>query len=407
LKTVLELTGTKKQVDCAALLLKPAVFLSPFDARTIAFLNDLSVTLLSDKEYRRHPEIVSLAFWLRKASLEQFQKENKHWMEQPGYAVLPQGTVFHIAPSNVDTIFLYSACISLLMGNKNIVRLSAGLPASVTYILDTLHTCLMKEQHLVFQSYLHLVSYGHDDEINSFFSQQANTRVIWGGDSTVKHFKSLESSAALKDIVFPNRVSHALLNANTFLQADAGIRPKLATDFFNDAFVFDQLGCSSPRVIFVLCKEEDKKRFTSTFYEVLNDVTKTRYPNQAASLAMIKFNHLMDDVLSQDIEQVSHKDNSIYLLEKKDMPLSVENCVGGYFYLNFIHSFAELAKALPASTQTLSHFGFSPTELSELNEVTSHQRIDRIVPVGQALAFHYLWDGLNLFEQLSLKRAIF
>ena len=38
------------------------------------------------------------------------------------YLLLSRGVVFHIAPKNVDTIFVYSFVLSLLCANKNIIR---------------------------------------------------------------------------------------------------------------------------------------------------------------------------------------------------------------------------------------------------------------------------------------------
>ena len=51
---------------------------------------------------------------------------------------------FHVTPANVDTLFVYSWVLSLLVGNANIVRLSSRSTPVRTRILETIAT-VMKE----------------------------------------------------------------------------------------------------------------------------------------------------------------------------------------------------------------------------------------------------------------------
>ncbi|HEV7231959.1 MAG TPA: acyl-CoA reductase [Bacteroidia bacterium] len=404
-KTIFSHTTGSHQ-SCDDVFHTPRVQLRPFDPLTLQFLNQLSVCLLADKRHNRNPEIVSLGFWLRKSNVDQFHKENMHWLDHKGYTVTALGPVFHVAPSNVDTIFLYSATVSLLMGNTNVVRLSSDLSPSVQFIISCINHILALPENEILRPYLSFISYGHEDEISTYFSSEAQGRVIWGGDQTVLHFKSLKSGPALRDIIFPNRVSHSLIKAKSFLDADDEAKALAAKNFFNDAYVFDQLGCSSPRVIFVYGTIAEKESFIPAFYKELDKITKTRYTSEASALSIVKFNHLVDDLMDIPVRNITKDDNTIYLIETDTMPVSVDNCVGGYFYLRHISSLEELSAELPLSTQTLSYFGLQETDLKSLQEATSRKRIDRIVPMGQSLSFHYLWDGMNLFEQLSRKRAI-
>jgi hypothetical protein len=292
------------------------------------------------------------------------------------------------------------------MGNTNVVRLSSNLSPSVQFIIDCINKTLALPENEMLRPYLSFISYGHEDEISAYFSSEAQARVIWGGDQTVLHFKSLKSGPALRDIIFPNRVSHTLICAKAFLKADDETKAMAAKNFFNDAYVFDQLGCSSPRVIFIYGTAEEKELLSAAFYKELGKVTKTRYTSQASALSIVKLNHLVDDVLGMPVLNISKEDNTIYLIETDAVPASVDNCVGGYFYVRHVASLDELSAELPLSTQTLSYFGLQAGDLELLQKATSRKRIDRIVPLGQSLSFHYLWDGMNLFEQLSRKRAI-
>lgn len=46
--------------------------------------------------------------------------------------------------------------------------------------------------------------------------------------------------------------------------------------------------------------------------------------------------------------------------------------------------------------QTITHFGFSPAELRALAQRAGARGVDRLVPVGEALAFDATWDGYDL-----------
>ncbi len=76
---------------------------------------------------------------------------------------VPRGTVFHIPPANVDTIFMYSWVLSMLMGNRNIVRLSRRSTPQVELIIKTFNRVL--ESHKDVATTTSIVSYGHEEEI--------------------------------------------------------------------------------------------------------------------------------------------------------------------------------------------------------------------------------------------------
>ena len=90
----------------------------PFDPDVIAFLQSFSKILLTEPQARPHSDVISLAFWCRKAALEQMKKAHAY-----NELLLGRGITFHIAPSNVAVNFAYSLFAGLLTGNTNVVRL--------------------------------------------------------------------------------------------------------------------------------------------------------------------------------------------------------------------------------------------------------------------------------------------
>lgn len=404
---IIQYCPERKTVEGSELISLSNKKLAVFDSVTIAFLNKVSRALLNDKNYNHIPEIAALGFWLRKANTEGMKKENDHWLTSSHYSVNPLGRVFHVAPANVDTIFLYSLCISLLMGNSNIVRVSSTLASpTVDFIINCINNVLSENEFQSLKEYIRIITYGHDDDINTFLSSSANCRIIWGGDSTVSHFKKIPAPVYSKDILFPNRISYSIFKAEAYNNSSVETKQKLAYEFFNDAYTFDQLGCSSPKIIFVLGNETAKNTFREEFYIHLSEVTKKRYYTQATLLSSQKYNHLINDVISSNVVNAEHSNNATYLVEIKDDARDLELCQGGYFYIKQIEDLSMLKSIASETAQTLSYFGLNQNEIDGLNTTLYGKRIDRIVPVGQALSFHYIWDGMNLFEELSRKRVL-
>jgi len=405
--TVTQYCPEKKTINETELISDVSSSLAVFDTVTISFLNKVSRLLLSDKNYNRTPEIVALGFWLRRANIEAMQKENEHWIKTTNYSVNPLGKVFHVAPSNVDTIFLYSLCISLLMGNVNIVRVSSSFNSLVVdFIITCINKILAENEFTVLKQYIRIITYEHDETINSFISANVNSRVIWGGDATVLHFRNIPTPVYTKDILFPNRISYSLFKASAYNNLSIEEKKTCAYNFFNDGYTFDQLGCSSPKIIFVLGSKDEKDQFVKELYMHLSPIAEKRYYTQTMLLSSQKYNHLINDAILNKIIHVEHSNNSVYLVEMKDRILTIEFCQGGYFYIKQINEIGELKDMVCEAIQTLSYYGLEPDEIKAVDKSLYGKRIDRIVPVGQALAFHYIWDGMNLFEELSRKRVI-
>jgi hypothetical protein len=69
----------------------------------------------------------------------------------------------------------------------------------------------------------------------------------------------------------------------------------------------------------------------------------------------------------------------------------------------FLPHIPDIAKYVRPEDQTLSVFGFSHEEISSLLTSLSNRGIDRVVPIGQALEFSNMWDGIDLLDAMSRK----
>lgn len=379
--------------------------LKPFDERTLDFFDAFSKNILSNKQINYLPEIAALGFWLRRANLIKLKVENKHLFLSEIYKVSPLGKVFHICPANVDTMFVYSLTVSALMGNRNILRVSSRMDAPhVILLFEILNSILKLEKFELFKSYINVISYSHDDLISSTISTSVNARVIWGGDQTIKTFKKFETSPRTKDIVFSDRVSMLCIDCNSYLKINNDNLNIVLRNFFNDAYTFDQMGCSSPQTIFFVGEKIDYEKCILKFKDDVTEYLINNYQTDLASISSMKLNRMVDDVLGNVI--ISQKGNNyVKLLElKEDVDESnLHGCGGGYFYVRNIKSTIFLKNLQNPKTQTISYFGLSEDDKNFLLDLSNGEGIDRIVPLGEALNFNYIWDGYNLFDELSKK----
>ncbi|XRD25650.1 acyl-CoA reductase [Lysinibacillus fusiformis] len=363
-----------------------------FAEEVLAFANKLSKKWLRMRDY---PEIVALGYWLRNTNVkqmqEQFEKENANVI------TVARGTVLHIAPSNVDTIFVYSWLLSLFAGNRNIIRLSSKNQGNeiLTTIIDTLRSGnfnTIAKQTII-------CTYAHDEGVTERIGKFCHTRVIWGGDTTVKKIREIPLAPLANEVVFPDRFSVALFNSEDLDDMDT-----LVKDFYNDSFWFDQMACSSPRLIFWLGKN---KEAIECFWRKLDLLIKQEQYNFQSALQVKKLTTAMQYSVDETTHQVVTVP-AFTRIQVTEINTSQreKHCGAGFFIECTVESVEEVASKLTDKDQTLSYYGLSKEEVKELVNAISTRAIDRIVPVGQALNFSSTWDGQSFLTSFTRKIVV-
>ncbi len=377
----------------------PTTTSTPFSDNLIALGDQLSERLFASPNVTAIPDVAALAFFLRASSLRKIKQE---WMASiaRNCKAMPRGRVFHIAPSNVEVMFVYSWVISMLCGNANIVR----IPSRPSMVIDLLCRC-MRESLSNFPEIAisqHGVTYEVDNATTQSFSDIANVRVIWGGDDTVKNIRSAESPARLRDIVFPNRFSWAAIKASFVHSLSRDQQHELAVRFFYDAYLFDQRACSSPQVIVFVGEENECAAAHSLFMDELQKVVqeKAYSTDTAHSLEKLTYAAL---IAAQDAQAMLHRRSPEVMSLSTTYSENIRSfaCGGGFFVTLYVRSLEALADMAQAQDQTLSHAGFSEEELSSALAAICGRGFDRLVPCGQALQFEPIWDGMNLMTELT------
>ena len=367
----------------------------PFENSIIEFLNDVSRELMSNKNAKAYSDVITFAFWIRKSSLlklkERFEKKD-------GAFHIGKGVAFHIAPSNVPVNFAYSLTAGLLNGNANIVRVPSKNFEQIALISEAFEKVLEKERYQEFKSYVLLVRYERDKNINDLFSSVADVRVIWGGDNTIEELRKSPLPPRSTEITFADRYSIAFIDSDSYLEIENKIR--VAEDFYNDTFFSDQNACTSPRIIIwtgnkiseakkIFWEEEHKTAIKKYNFQPIQGVNKL---TQSCLIA----------VAEHGVKVENHQDN---LIIRVSVPEIKNNLMdyrdnSGYFYEYECDDILKIKNLCnDKRCQTVAYIGDKKIFLPLIQ--SGIKGIDRIVPVGRTMDFDLIWDGYDLSSSLS------
>ncbi|MFJ7185415.1 acyl-CoA reductase [Lysinibacillus xylanilyticus] len=371
----------------------------PFDLEVVAFTQALSKRFLRMREL---PEVVALGYWLRKANIKEMQTAFER--DTSDRIVRSRGTVFHIAPSNVDTIFVYSWMLSLLAGNRNVIRISSKEQNGLNVLLQIIIEELARNEFQKIAKQTIICTYGHEENATAEISAACQTRVIWGGDETISAIREIPLAPLANELAFPDRFSLAVLNSEVIFKLDKAQLDRLLEQFYNDVFWFDQMACSSPRLI-TWCGENQQaiNRFWSAFE---HKIQQKQYELMAAT-QVLKYTTTLMLATESNVEDLK---NGTYFSRVKlsDVPVDVRerHCGGGLFYEYNVDKLEDLADVLIDKDQTIAYFGFELKELVSLVDAISSRGVDRIVPIGQALDFNGVWDGQSFITSFTREVVI-
>jgi hypothetical protein len=209
--------------------------------------------------------------------------------------------------------------------------------------------------------------------------------------------------------VFPDRHSLAVLDAGSVAALDEAELESLSDRFFDDAFWFDQGGCSSPRLVLwqATPDPDETERAVQRFREgVLGAIRRRRYKVETGmALNKMAFaTEVAGRVGALHIESGSNEATWVRLAAISDYDR--ENCGGGLFFEIVGHDIeSDLLTLIGPRDQTVTTFGLSRDVLMALARRANGRGVDRFVPVGRALAFDSTWDGAELLTEFS-KRVV-
>lgn len=378
---------------------QPPALAPAFAPEAFAFADALSRSLLKDPRCRPFPDLIGLGFWLREKHLRALLSP---WS---GLGLRPLGTVFHAAPSNVDSLFVYSGMLSVLVGNINVIRLSSRAGGSTALLLEHLRALARDWPSVVAR--LRIVRSSHDAPELDACLATVDGRVLWGSNDGIRAMRARPIPAHARDLTFAHKFSLAVLGAEALLRADDDALDRLVGLFARDAITFAQQGCSSPKAVAWIGPAEAARRAAARFWprlesHVLDRQLLTESEHYLAVHAAQAFALSADGQVSRAHERCGLPRLAVDRLDA----LHVDAHGGcGLFLELTVDTLDSLTAMMTPAHQTVAHWGL-PAEDVHAWQGTCLVGVDRVVPVGDALTFHPIWDGVDLVRTLSRARHL-
>jgi len=374
----------------------------PFAELTVELLDAISVQIRQSKHRRTDPVFTSLAFWLREGNIRSIVDRHLGGLD-PEAIPAPLGYVFHIAPGNIEPMFVYSWALSLLAGNRNIVRVSGDPPSLVRELLSILRVVLQTPRFEPLARRNVFVTYPRRRTVTHLFSEPASGRLIWGDDSTIAKLRQLPCATDARTMTFPHRRSATAIDSGALLAADDPELGEIADRFVTDAYLFDQRACASPQHVFFVGDDRTEEA-SSRFWGAVREQLRERGHRDSKGLATTKLRHL-HELVADGLELARAPDleaRAPTVVRAAD-PGATDfgSCGGGFFLEALVGDVDELADWLRPNHQTLTHWGFDRAPLAELVRNLRGRSLQRVVPIGRALEFAPNWDGWEILTNLT------
>jgi hypothetical protein len=369
-----------------------------FSEESIEFLSELSNILLKNAVVKKYPDVATFAFFIRKANLNLLKK---NYSNNINFRI-GRGIVFHITPSNVPVNFAYSLLVGIISGNINIVKVPSKNFEQVNIIIYSIKEALkLSKFKTLFEKRIFVVKYDRDNQATSIFSSICDVRIIWGGDNTINEIRKSSIPSKSTEITFADRYSISVINAKEYLKLEN--KRKIAIDFYNDTYLFDQNACTSPQSIYwVGSKDEitDAKHF---FWSTLETLLVEKNYDLQPIISIDKLTTFYSQAINNNIFKTIQTNNNIWRVNNLNLLSGVEfyKCSSGYFNEFTINSLDELLPIINRKYQTMSYIGFSKFEIYDWVNKFKPIGIDRIVPIGQTMDFSLVWDGFDFVSNLS------
>ncbi len=365
----------------------------PFSEDVCQFVRDLSSALLKPGEHDAM-ELKALAYWFRPSQLERLQAQ--FTKTHDGHTALPVGTVFQIAPGNTDIQYMYTALLSVLLGNRIAVRLSSKQSGIQGELFNVLAQLLSQERYVHLRERMLFFRCDHDAEIITSLSTLCNLRMLWGSNESIAAIRQTMPASSAKDIAFGHRTSLSLVNAESLL--DDGQLAQFVDAWLRDVLTFEQQACSSPKALVWVGGRQSIESARSRLYDAIERATETA-PSNTFALHQTTVAQALTMTISGSLSSAG----SIQFLQSSSSNASVlkhlTHHTGGGVMVELAYEELDVVADCLPRCQTLTYFGFERESLCDAFGLAGLSRFDRIEPVGSALEFHYIWDGYNFLHE--------
>ena len=362
------------------------------------FLHELSAQLLAAPEARAFPDIVSFAYWCRKANIARLKDAHGNSEVRLGL-----GLAFHIAPSNVPVNFAFSFAFGLLSGNANVVRVPSRAFPQTEIVCAALRELCARPEFAAIGAATAFVRYAQNDAITGAFSAMCNGRIIWGGDQAIQNIRKLPIPERGIEVAFADRYSFCAIDARALVGASDAQLAQLARGFYNDVYLMDQAACSSPHLVVWLGAGPVLDAAKTRFWTAVHRETAGRFALQPVNV-VDKYTLLCRSAIDNgNVTALTRHDNYLYRLTLDSLPTDMDTFRGQYglVYEFDTECLSNVAHIVSTKYQTLTYFGLARATCIDFVVGNGLSGVDRIVPIGMALDIGVIWDGYDIVRSLS------
>ena len=377
------------------------------------FLSALSKELLAIPGIRNHMDVMSYAYWIRKASLEQTKSDTV----REDTLRMGRGVAFHIAPSNVPVNFAVSMTSSLLAGNITVIRVSEKQFEEVDIICSAINRLLSRDEFTQMKQYICIIRYEHSDEITAFLSSICDVRIIWGGDRTIEQIRRYPIPPRAIEMCFADRHSVAVIDAKKYhaliSDSEKGTdnAVEIAKKFYTDTYYSDQNACSSPRIVVWLVdenlakdseKDETLLKVQKTFWDILSKEVEERYEMQPIQ-AIDKLSMFTELSMKKDGVCLEKHGNKMFVIHLDELSEDIMDykMSGGYFFEFTANSLDGIIPIMGKNCQTIAVLGIDKNDVVDFVARSGVRGIDRVVDIGDTMGLEFTWDGYRMIENMS------
>ena len=331
------------------------------------------------------PNARALGFFLRERAVNQAIS-----LREQASLRSPRGLSFHLVPANVPMVAFHSAFAALLQGNPTVVRLSSRILDEQQVVLDCLNQLLAKPQWQGIANRLRMIRYTHDESITQCFSDACASRVIWGGDASIRAIRQCALPARAHEIAFADRQSCAIFD-QTAIRAMPGRALAIQLEqLAQDIGQFAQASCSSPSLLVWL--GEDTRLRQRIFTQLSQQLS--GYFHQGCE----QLGRLQQACIEGRMDHWQQQSGIGW--GRWHVGRALSNVGAGVLYWTE-QSSGEQWLTQPTDFQTCVVVGGSRDDWRTALQNAPLCHVDRVVAPGQALAFDWVWDGVDLLSALS------